>query len=73
MGFLIGLELNILNDILILLLKGSLMKASKRSYIQGIWWYDLVDDGNQISNSEHNYGILTQDMKQKEISQLFLK
>ncbi|KII59004.1 hypothetical protein OA43_08700 [Klebsiella variicola] len=26
MGFLIGLELNILNDILILLLKGSLMK-----------------------------------------------
>jgi hypothetical protein len=72
MGFLIGLELNILNDILILLLKGSLM-LSKRSYIQGIWWYDLVDDGNQISNSEHNYGILTQDMKQKEISQLFLK
>ena len=55
------------------LAKRFINEASKSSYIQGIWWYDLVDDGNQISNSEHQYGILTQDLKQKEISQLFLK
>lgn len=48
-------------------------ESSKRNYVKGMWWYELVDDGNQLDNAEQNYGILEQGLHHKEISKLFLK
>ncbi|HGV3453388.1 TPA: cellulase family glycosylhydrolase [Raoultella planticola] len=56
-----------------ILAKQFVRESSKRDYIKGVWWYELVDDGNQIDNAEQNYGILEQGLKHKEISKLFLK
>lgn len=36
-----------------------------RDYIKGIWWYDLIDDGNSPFNSEHNFGFLMNNKKPK--------
>ncbi|WP_374170983.1 hypothetical protein AAHW98_08210 [Klebsiella variicola subsp. variicola] len=32
--------------------------ASKVSYIRGVWWYDLINDGDDFHNGEYNFGIL---------------
>ncbi|HEY6878197.1 MAG TPA: hypothetical protein VI299_09260, partial [Polyangiales bacterium] len=39
------------------LLKLNLMLAT-RSYIRGVWWYDLFDDGDDPREMEHNFGLL---------------
>lgn len=38
--------------------KNYIKLASERSYIKGVWWYDLKDDGTNKSFNEHNFGIL---------------
>ncbi|CDL15204.1 hypothetical protein [Klebsiella pneumoniae IS46] len=37
--------------------KNYIKLASERSYIKGVWWYDLKDDGTNKSFNEHNFGI----------------
>ncbi|VUS39189.1 cellulase family glycosylhydrolase [Klebsiella pasteurii] len=38
----------------------------KRPYIKGLWWYDLVNDGANINNKEHNFGFFMQDLTPKQ-------
>ncbi|HEX8594186.1 MAG TPA: hypothetical protein VF682_13035 [Pseudomonas sp.] len=33
--------------------------------IQGMWWYDLVNDGPDRTDQEHNFGLLNQDLSPK--------
>ena len=35
--------------------------ARSRPYIKGIWWYDLIDDGTNKLNNEHNFGFIKYD------------
>lgn len=39
--------------------------AAARSFIKGVWWYDLLNDGPDPANREHNFGLLTVDKKPK--------
>lgn len=39
--------------------------AKSRSYIKGVWWYDLIDDGNDTKNKEHNFGLFRTDLTPK--------
>lgn len=41
-------------------------QAHKRDYIQGVWWYDFINDGNDKKNGEHNFGILKNDLSEKD-------
>jgi hypothetical protein len=34
-------------------------------YVKGLWWYDLVDDGTDPFNKEHNFGLFHTDLKPK--------
>lgn len=45
-----------------------ILEASKRYYIKGVWWYDLINDGNSDSNREYNFGILNRDLSEKKVS-----
>jgi polysaccharide biosynthesis protein PslG len=40
--------------------------ASKKEYIKGVWWYDLIDDGNDKENREDNFGILNRNLTEKK-------
>lgn len=51
------------------ILKYNLLAAS-RSYIKGLWWYDLKDDGSDYKNKEHNFGIFYANDEVKESAQL---
>ncbi|HBW2251417.1 TPA: glycosyl hydrolase, partial [Klebsiella pneumoniae] len=31
-------------------------------YVKGIWWYDLVDDGDNKNDKEHNFGFYKKDL-----------
>jgi polysaccharide biosynthesis protein PslG len=33
--------------------------AKSRPWIGGVWWYDLFDDGDESSNTEHRFGLIT--------------
>jgi beta-glucosidase/6-phospho-beta-glucosidase/beta-galactosidase len=35
-------------------------EAEKRDFIKGVWWYDLIDDGSNVKNREHRFGVLNQ-------------
>ncbi|QJW56692.1 hypothetical protein HL670_03589 [Serratia plymuthica] len=39
--------------------------AKTRSYIKGLWWYDLIDDGANPNNRENRYGFVTQTKQPK--------
>jgi hypothetical protein len=39
------------------LLKMNLLLAT-RSYVRGVWWYDLFDDGDDPREMEHNFGLI---------------
>ena len=43
-------------------------QAADRNYIQGVWWYDFINDGNNKGNGEDNYGILNSDLTEKPIA-----
>lgn len=35
---------------------------SSLPYVQGVWWYDLVDDGPDSTNSQDRFGLLQQNL-----------
>lgn len=45
--------------------------AMAKDFIKGVWWYDLMDDGKDIKNKEHNFGLLTHDWKKKDQAAAF--
>ncbi len=45
--------------------------ARTKSYIKGVWWYDLRDDGTDNSNQEHNFGFYSNDFKPKQAALAF--
>jgi hypothetical protein len=56
------------------LLKTNLLLAT-RGYLRGMWWYDLRDDGTNLGEQEHNFGLMHTDWKHKpafEAYKLFL-
>ncbi|WP_321913691.1 cellulase family glycosylhydrolase [Paraburkholderia sp. J11-2] len=42
--------------------------ARSLPYIKGIWWYDLVDDGNDPTNKEHHFGLFRIDLTSKSVA-----
>lgn len=42
-------------------------------YLKGLWWYDLVNDGPQQSEAEHNFGIFRHDRSAKPAAMAFAK
>ena len=54
------------------IVKYTLLAASK-NYVKGLWWYDLMDDGADKTNKEHNFGLLHRDGSEKESAQLIKK
>ena len=36
-----------------------MLLAKSRSWIAGVWWYDLFDDGDDASNKEHRFGLIS--------------
>ncbi|WP_336935959.1 glycosyl hydrolase [Acinetobacter soli] len=44
---------------------------SQLNYVRGVWWYDLVNDGNDKNNGENNFGILNRDLSPKPIALKF--
>lgn len=47
--------------------------AKSRSWIKGVWWYDLMDDGPETGNWEHNFGLFRLDGNSKPIINTFAK
>ena len=45
-----------------------ILESSKLNYIKGVWWYDLINDGNNEKDREQNFGILKRDLSEKEVS-----
>lgn len=39
--------------------------ARTKSYIKGVWWYDLYDDGPDSANREYRFGLLAEDGREK--------
>lgn len=35
--------------------------AKARPYVKGVWWYDLIDDGDDSTNREHRFGLFGRD------------
>jgi glycosyltransferase involved in cell wall biosynthesis len=42
-----------------------LAMVSARPWIQGVWWYDLTNDGTDLRESEQNFGLRTADQHGK--------
>jgi polysaccharide biosynthesis protein PslG len=40
-------------------LRRFMLLAKSRPWIAGVWWYDLFDDGEDATNKEHRFGLLT--------------
>jgi polysaccharide biosynthesis protein PslG len=40
------------------MLERTLSLAASRPYVRGVWWYDLVDDGDTPSDKEAHFGLL---------------
>lgn len=39
--------------------------ARSRPWIEGVWWYDLIDDGDSDKSMEHRYGLVTRKQRLK--------
>ncbi|HBS2506008.1 glycosyl hydrolase [Klebsiella variicola] len=48
-----------------------LKQAKQNGNINGIWWYDLINDGTDGRNIEDNFGLLTNDLKEKPLAKAF--
>lgn len=46
--------------------KQYILKAKERGYILGLVWYDLINDGNDSSVKEHNFGLLDSSLNERE-------
>ncbi|HBT3294840.1 TPA: cellulase family glycosylhydrolase [Klebsiella aerogenes] len=44
--------------------------ARSRNFIKGIWWYDLINDGDNKKSKEDNFGFLHFNKQPKNIAQL---
>ncbi len=42
-----------------------MMLARARHWIGGVWWYDLIEDGNDDKSMEHRFGLVTQKQRLK--------
>jgi hypothetical protein len=40
-------------------LRRFMLLAKSRTWIAGVWWYDLFDDGDDDSNKEHRFGLIS--------------
>ncbi|HFD3364215.1 TPA: cellulase family glycosylhydrolase [Klebsiella pneumoniae] len=47
--------------------------ASEIPYIRGVWWYDLMNGGDNFHNGEYNFGILDSKGIDKGGAQYFMK
>ncbi|HFI1340971.1 TPA: hypothetical protein ACGPI0_001038 [Klebsiella pneumoniae] len=45
-----------------------IIMAKRMNYIKGVWWYDFINDGNNIKYREYNFGILNRDLSEKSIA-----
>jgi hypothetical protein len=52
-------------DVVAVYLSRYLLLARARTYIKGVWWYDLYDDGPDETNREHRFGLLDRDHRAK--------
>jgi hypothetical protein len=43
----------------------SFFLAKTRPNIKGMWWYDLINDGLDLKEREHNFGLLHNDLSEK--------
>lgn len=50
-----------------------ILLAKSRSYIKGVWWYDLIDDGNNKKNKEDNFGLFFSNNEPKLAALYLLK
>ena len=41
------------------------MLARTRPWLGGVWWYDLIDDGNNATLAEHRFGLVAEDQRSK--------
>ncbi|MEF3090108.1 cellulase family glycosylhydrolase [Raoultella scottii] len=41
-------------------------EARKRKYIKGLWWYDLINDGDDPFKREHNFGFFSKNLTPKK-------
>jgi len=39
--------------------------AKATSFVKGIWWYDFQNDGQELNNAEHNFGLVRHDLTPK--------
>lgn len=53
------------------LLKEYYTLAEKQKFIKGVWWYDLIDDGRDKNNMEHNFGLLDNNLQEKPAAKSF--
>jgi hypothetical protein len=42
-----------------------MLLAAARPWIDGVWWYDLFDDGDDPGNREHRFGLIAKDRSPK--------
>lgn len=49
-------------------IKSYIEDAKSRSYIKGVWIYDLIDDGKDKSKRDFNFGLLNNDLTPKLVA-----
>lgn len=45
-----------------------MLLARTRPWIEGVWWYDLIDDGDDPTKMEHRFGLVRSDLRPKPAS-----
>lgn len=46
-------------------------ELSELDFVRSVWWYDFINDGNDLYEKEHNFGILNRDFSPKPIALKF--
>ena len=55
------------NDFIANFAQKYIVAASNITFIKGVWWYDLVNDGSDRKNPEDNFGMYTEKYQPKKI------